>query len=87
MNERVQNLQIQRDYFDLVMNKLDPNVMHLDSPNSFPKIQDTFPTKKKVLCNECANTSTNGENEMTTFHHCKNDAILIFFVQEPVWTG
>lgn len=87
MNERVQNLQIQRDNFNLVMSKLDPNVMHLDSPNSFPKIQDTFPTKKKALCNECANTSTNGENEMTTFHHCKNDAILIFFVQEPVWTG
>ncbi|KAK4377782.1 hypothetical protein RND71_004078 [Anisodus tanguticus] len=34
MNERVQNLQIQREKFDLVLNKSDLNMMHLDSPSS-----------------------------------------------------
>lgn len=74
MNERVQNLQLQRENFDLVMQKSNPNLMHLNSPNSFPRIQDTFPTKKS-LCHECANASSNGET--STFHHCNNDAVLV----------
>ncbi|WMV52495.1 hypothetical protein MTR67_045880 [Solanum verrucosum] len=76
MNERVQNLQLQRETFDLVMQNPNPNpnLMHLNNPSSFPRIQDTFPTKKS-LCYECANTSSNGET--STFHHCNNDAVLV----------
>ncbi|MCD7455241.1 hypothetical protein HAX54_027453 [Datura stramonium] len=78
MNERVQNLQLQRENFELVMNTSHPNLMHLNSPSSFPRIQDAFPTKnskeKKSLCYECENTSANGET--STFHHCSNDAVL-----------
>ncbi|KAL3326942.1 hypothetical protein AABB24_037586 [Solanum stoloniferum] len=74
MNERVQNLQLQRETFDLVMQNPIPNLMHLNNPSSFPRIQDTFPTKKS-LCYECANTSSNSET--STFHHCNNDVVLV----------
>ncbi|TMW91903.1 hypothetical protein EJD97_013751 [Solanum chilense] len=74
MNERVQNLQLQRETFDLVMQNPVPNLMHLNNPSSFPRIQDTFPTKKSV-CHECVNTSSKGET--STFHHCNNDAVLV----------
>ncbi|XP_055808561.1 uncharacterized protein LOC129877104 [Solanum dulcamara] len=74
MNEPVQNLQLQRENFDLVMQTTNPNLMHLNSPSSFPRIQDTYP-KKKSLCYECANTTSNGETSM--FHHCNNDTVLV----------
>ncbi|CAN4118778.1 unnamed protein product [Withania somnifera] len=73
VNERVQNLQLHRENFDLVMQKPNPKPMHLDSPSSFPRIQDTFPAKKS-LCYECVNTSSSGET--AAFHHCNNDAVL-----------
>ncbi|CAN4109458.1 unnamed protein product [Withania somnifera] len=75
MNERVQNLQLHKENFDLVMNKPSPNPMHLDSQSSFPRIQDTFPAKKISICFECANTSASGET--AAFHHCINDAVLV----------
>ncbi|KAM3339857.1 hypothetical protein P3S68_029726 [Capsicum galapagoense] len=74
MNERVQNLQLQRENFDLLMQKPKPNPVHLDSPNSFPRIQDTFPMKKKSLCYECASSDA---GETSAFHHCNNDAVIV----------
>nr|XP_016463125.1 PREDICTED: uncharacterized protein LOC107786187 [Nicotiana tabacum] len=83
LNDQLQSLKIQKDNnYAMGLAQLDPNLMHMSNPypNSFPRIQDTFPmmtkssTEKKAICEKCS--GNDGNLKTSTFHHCVNDPVI-----------
>lgn len=84
LNEKLQSLKINNynyDYdYSMGMSQPNPILMHRNNPypnpdpDPFPRIQDTFPMKKKAECEQCK--GKNGIEEIPSFHHCINDPVV-----------
>lgn len=93
LNDRLQNLKIQRENFVSAMAKqpsimnqnfiirtpapAPPNFNPLYDSKLFPRIQETL-TKKVPVCEYCANKKKN--DETPSFHHCVNDPVIEFHI-------
>lgn len=86
LNDRLQNLKIQRENYALAMAKqpsfgnqnLVPNTgQDLNPYFDYPKIQETMTknVNNKVICEACVNTN---RDDTSAFHHCVNDPIIGF---------
>nr|GMD46295.1 Deoxyguanosinetriphosphate triphosphohydrolase-like protein [Ipomoea batatas] len=87
LNDRLNNLQIQRENYAMAMARTNPNLMHLAipspnlelDPNNFPRIEDTYWTitakteGTTSTCKECMNAK-NGKP--AAFHPCVNDPVI-----------
>ncbi|XP_004228589.2 uncharacterized protein [Solanum lycopersicum] len=73
LNDKLQSLKIQRDDYNYSMG-VSSIPMHRNNP--FPRIQDTFPVKMKAKCEQCRK-GNNGNEEIPSFHHCKNDPVIV----------
>lgn len=99
LNEQLQSLMIQRDNYNydynsdysMGMSQLNSIPMHRNNlypdpnpnPDPFPRIQDTFPMKKKAECEQCK--GKNGNEQIPSFHHCVNDPVI--FGGHRSWFG
>lgn len=91
LNDRLQNLKIQRENFVSAMAKhpsitnqnfmiptsAPTNLNPLYDSKSFPRIQETV-AKKVPPCEYCANKKKN--DETPSFHHCVNDPVIDFHI-------